>query len=47
MSKALKGGVRSQWPRTLALAMSIATATVLAGRFATLRTVDEALTAAT
>ncbi|RYD15075.1 MAG: DUF11 domain-containing protein, partial [Lysobacteraceae bacterium] len=31
MSKALKGGVRSQWPRTLALAMSIATATVLAG----------------
>ncbi|HEX7769691.1 MAG TPA: S8 family serine peptidase, partial [Dokdonella sp.] len=31
MSKASKNGVRRNWPRTLGLAMSIATATVLAG----------------
>src|SRR5690349_7198741 len=31
MLKASKSGVRRQWPRTLGLAMSIATATVMAG----------------
>ena len=31
MPKAFHSGVRRQWPRTLGLAMSIATATVMAG----------------